>query len=89
MIDVVQFIRGLVADKYHLPMTVVDCEYQFDRDRLTVFYLCNERVDFRDLLKEVCAALTIRIWMKHITSPVLALNVKAAAALATGVYVAA
>lgn len=68
-------------------MNVLDCEFQFDRSRLTIYYTCESRVDFRDLVKELCAIFTIRIWMKEVKNPpTCALNPKAATALATGVF---
>lgn len=70
-------------------MNVIECEYQFDRERLTIYYSCENRVDFRELVKELCATLMIRIWMKEITKPLsYALNAAAAEALATGVFTA-
>lgn len=68
-------------------MKVVDCEYQFDRERLTIYYACEERVDFRELVKELCATLMIRIWMKQVIKPPhYPLSPVAADALATGVF---
>lgn len=77
----------LAQHKYQLHMNVVDCEYQFDRERLTIYYTCEDRVDFRDLVKELCAKLAIRIWMKQITKPYpYPLSEAAAVALTTGFY---
>lgn len=77
----------LALNKYHLNMHVVDCEYQFDRTRLTISYACEDRVDFRELVKELCAKLKIRIWMKQVTllCP-YSLSENASLALATGFY---
>ena len=57
----------LALNKYKLEMDVVDCEFQFDHQKLTIYYTCDERVDFRELVKELCAILKIRIWMKKIS----------------------
>lgn len=76
----------LAHNKYGLDMNVLDCEYQFDHAKLTIYYTCETRVDFRDLVKELCAILKIRIWMKDVTkSSSTDLNQAALKALATGV----
>lgn len=36
-----------------LPMEVLDAEYQWDRRKLTFYFLANKRIDFRDLVKEL------------------------------------
>lgn len=77
----------LAINKYQLLMNVVDCEYQYDRTKLTIYYTCESRVDFRDLVKELCAKLTIRIWMKEITQACpYPLSEAATIALTTGFY---
>jgi hypothetical protein len=44
-------------------MEVLDAEYQWDRKRLTFFYLSEDRIDFRDLVKDLFKIYKTRIWM--------------------------
>ncbi|EPR78986.1 PSP1 domain-containing protein [Spraguea lophii 42_110] len=46
-----------------LPMNVVDCEYQWDMNKLTFFFMSKEKVDFRELVKNLYKEYKIRIWM--------------------------
>lgn len=46
-----------------LVMEVTDCEYQFDMNKITFFYKSDERIDFRDLVKELYKVFKTRIWM--------------------------
>ncbi|KAJ7227659.1 PSP1 C-terminal conserved region-domain-containing protein [Mycena rebaudengoi] len=46
-----------------LPMEVVDAEYQWDRRKLTFYFVAEKRIDFRELVRElfryVCLAAAI------------------------------
>lgn len=46
-----------------LNMEILDCEYQFDKNKITFFYRSAERIDFRDLVKDLYKAFKTRIWM--------------------------
>lgn len=46
-----------------LEMDVLDCEYQFDLNKITFFYKSEERIDFRDLVKDLYKVFKTRIWM--------------------------
>ncbi len=46
-----------------LNMEVINCEYQFDLKKITFFYKSNERIDFRELVKELYKIFKTRIWM--------------------------
>ncbi|KAI8341078.1 PSP1 C-terminal conserved region-domain-containing protein [Chlamydoabsidia padenii] len=48
---------------YQLPMIVVDAEYQWDRRKLTFFFVSNRRIDFRELVRELFKHYKARIWM--------------------------
>lgn len=61
----VQVARSKAQD-YRLSMTIVDAEYQFDRKKLTLFYDANERVDFRQLVRDLFKLYRARIWMAKI-----------------------
>lgn len=47
----------------NLGMEIVDAEYQWDRNKLTFYYNSKERVDFRELVKELFRIYKTRIWM--------------------------
>ncbi|GAA98876.1 uncharacterized protein L969DRAFT_76663 [Mixia osmundae IAM 14324] len=63
-------VRAKVGQKA-LPMTVKDCEWQFDRRRLTIYFVSDRRVDFRDLIRELFRLYKTRIWMCSITDPIM------------------
>jgi len=46
-----------------LMMDIVGAEYQWDRNKLTFYFRSNERVDFRELVKELYKMYKTRIWM--------------------------
>jgi cell fate regulator YaaT (PSP1 superfamily) len=56
----------LKIDKLHLPMKLVDVEYQFDRNRITFYFTADGRVDFRELVKELAAEYRTRIELRQI-----------------------
>lgn len=47
----------------HLNIKILNAEFQFDRKKLTFYYVCNERNDFRDLIKELFKFYKTRIWL--------------------------
>jgi hypothetical protein len=49
-----------------LPMSVVDAEYQFDRNKLTFFFQAEGRIDFRELVRDLFSMYKTRIWMEQI-----------------------
>lgn len=46
-----------------LPMEVVDAEYQWDRRKLTFYFVADRRIDFRELVRELFKIYKTRIWM--------------------------
>lgn len=54
-----------IAD-YKLSMKLVDAEYSFDRTRITFYYWAEERIDFRNLVKELAKIFNCRIEMRQI-----------------------
>lgn len=54
-----------------LPMEVVDAEYQWDRNKLTFFFVADRRIDFRELVRDLFRIYKTRIWMCAVdkTSP--------------------
>ena len=71
---------------FGLPIMVYDAEFQFDRNKLTIYYECNVRIDFRDFVRQLYSTYKARIWMNigNMNTP-LEVQPLAAMALATGV----
>lgn len=55
-----------VVERLNLPMKVVDAEPILGGERLTIFYLSEERIDFRDLVKTLGAELGARVEMRQV-----------------------
>ncbi|MBL8890888.1 MAG: signal peptidase [Planctomycetaceae bacterium] len=53
-------------DRLNLEMKLVDVEFLFAGERVVVYYLSEDRVDFRQLIKDLGAQLQTRIEMKQI-----------------------
>jgi len=49
-----------------LKMKLVDCEYSFDRKKIIFYFTAEDRVDFRELVKDLAADLKARIELRHI-----------------------
>ena len=49
-----------------LDMKLVEAEYQFDGSKLTIFFTADERVDFRELVKDLAATYRTRIELRQI-----------------------
>ncbi len=53
--------------QHNLQMNLIQCKYTFDRKKVTFYYTAPERVDFRNLLKDLTKVFKhIRIDLKHI-----------------------
>ena len=61
MIESRQIAKGL-----GLKMKIGDVEYQGDGNKAIFYYIADERVDFRQLIKDLAAAFHVRIEMKQI-----------------------
>lgn len=57
-----------IADKHKLEMKITDVEFQPDGSKLMVYYTANDRVDFRNLIKEYAQVFETKISMKQIGS---------------------
>lgn len=66
-----------------LPMEVVDAEYQWDRRKLTFFFEAENRIDFRELVRELFKIYKTRIWMCVVTPPITVDDIPAPAATST------
>ncbi|MFQ5454540.1 MAG: stage 0 sporulation family protein, partial [Candidatus Zixiibacteriota bacterium] len=59
--EVMKLIR-----KHKLSMKVVDIEWQFDGNKMTVFFTADHRVDFRELVKDLASQYKTRIELRQI-----------------------
>ncbi|MBN1995411.1 MAG: stage 0 sporulation family protein [Anaerolineae bacterium] len=55
-----------LAKEMKLPIKVLEADYNFDGSRLVLSFFSEQRVDFRDLAKELGRSLRTRIEMKQI-----------------------
>ncbi|MBS1271093.1 MAG: hypothetical protein MAGBODY4_00222 [Candidatus Marinimicrobia bacterium] len=53
-------------DELGLDMKLTDIEFQFDRKKVTFYYTADERVDFRQLVRDLAAIYRTRIEMRQI-----------------------
>ncbi|MFQ5627381.1 MAG: stage 0 sporulation family protein [bacterium] len=54
------------VDKHKLAMKLVDCEYQFDNNKITFYFTADKRVDFRNLVKDLAGEYKTRIELRQI-----------------------
>jgi cell fate regulator YaaT (PSP1 superfamily) len=59
--DIIELIN-----KHNLKMKVIDVEWQYDSNKLTVYFTADQRVDFRELVKELAARFKTRIELRQI-----------------------
>lgn len=52
--------------KRSLPMKLVDVEYTFDQRKVIFYFTAEERVDFRELVRDLAHDLRARIELRHI-----------------------
>ncbi len=55
-----------IAMRLGLKMKISDVEYQGDGSKVTFYYTAEERVDFRQLIKDLARAFSTRIEMKQV-----------------------
>lgn len=53
-------------DRFELGMELVDLEHLFGGERIVVYYLSEQRIDFRELVKALAAEFQTRIEMRQI-----------------------
>ncbi len=54
------------VEVHGLPMKIVDVEYQFDGNKITFFFTSEQRVDFRQLVKDLAGTFKTRIELRQI-----------------------
>ena len=55
-----------IAEDLKLEMKIGDVEYQGDKTKAIFYYIADERVDFRELIKVLAEEFKIRIEMRQI-----------------------
>ncbi len=56
-----------LAKTHNLDMRITEAEWQFDKHRLTIYFLAPQRVDFRELVKDLAKQYKTRIELRQIT----------------------
>jgi len=56
----------MIAEKLNLNMKIGDVEYQGDKTKAIFYYIADERVDFRELIKILAEEFKIRVEMRQI-----------------------
>ena len=62
-------VRRITREKviqYGLKMKVSEAEWQFDRNKLTIYFTAERRVDFRELVRDLARTFRTRIELKQI-----------------------
>ena len=57
---------GKWVDKLNLPMKLLFAEYNLNGSRLTIYFNAAERVDFRELVKELTNQLKVRVELRQV-----------------------
>jgi cell fate regulator YaaT (PSP1 superfamily) len=52
--------------QYNLKMKVSEAEWQYDRNKLTIYFTAERRVDFRELVRDLARTFRTRIELKQI-----------------------
>ncbi|MCH5161136.1 MAG: stage 0 sporulation protein [Clostridiales bacterium] len=63
--DILSTAKEKVAAR-GLDMKIVDCEYTVDRSKLVLYFTAEQRVDFRDLVRDLASAFHMRIDLRQI-----------------------
>ncbi|MDQ1256905.1 MAG: hypothetical protein QG656_1505 [Candidatus Hydrogenedentes bacterium] len=61
--------KAVCADKIrekNLPMKLIDAEYTFDKRKVVFYFIADQRVDFRELVRDLAQVLKTRIELRHI-----------------------
>ena len=65
--NVIQKTKSLVQ-KHNLEMKVTNAEWQFDRQRLTIYFTAPQRIDFRELVRDLARTFRTRIELRQIST---------------------
>ena len=50
----------------NMEMKLVDCEFQFDRNKVTFYFTADKRIDFRELVRDLASVYKTRIELRQI-----------------------
>ena len=59
---------GVLVRKNKLEMKLLDCEYTLDRQKLIIYFESEDRVDFRQLVKDLAEEFKVRIELRQVGS---------------------
>lgn len=59
---------GVLVRKNKLEMKLLDCEYTLDRQKLIIYFESDDRVDFRQLVKDLAEEFKVRIELRQVGS---------------------
>lgn len=57
---------GRLVAEMNLPMKLLSAEYNLDGSRLTLFFSAPERIDFRELVRELANRLKVRVELRQV-----------------------
>ena len=52
--------------KHNLPMRLIDVEITFDNSKIIFYFTADNRIDFRELVKDLAAVFRTRIELRQI-----------------------
>lgn len=55
-----------MVEQFNLQMKIADVEWQLDRNRITLYFTAERRVDFRKLVRELAAKFRTRVDLRQI-----------------------
>lgn len=64
-VDALEICR-LKIKEHGLDMRLVDCEYTFNQQKVIFYFTADERIDFRDLVRDLAYIFKIRIELRQI-----------------------
>ena len=56
----------VIVERHGLKMKVTEAEWQFDRNKLLIYFTADRRVDFRELVRELARTFRTRIELRQI-----------------------
>lgn len=62
----IQKLTNELISKYKLEMKLVDVNFTLDGTKVIINYVCEDRVDFRELVKDLASSLRARIELRQI-----------------------
>ncbi|MCX6257798.1 MAG: regulatory iron-sulfur-containing complex subunit RicT [Bacteroidia bacterium] len=64
--EATRYLARIEAERLNLSMKIGDVEYQGDKTKAIFYYIADERLDFRELIKVLADKLKVRIEMRQI-----------------------